>query len=128
MQTNTRNAFELWKKGKQSPPSTRHLSIWTDGLSIWSYATCIATRHFERPDGALVVILNDSDYSVTTRRHQNSLDIALDAYSQRIGATYERVTGIARDADALSLRQAYFRKLDSLDDKQLFLMQSDHTN
>ncbi len=65
MRVNTRNTLAAFLAGRPARPAS---SIWTDGISVYSYATCIATR---KDNGA--VIVNRTRYSPTTSIHQNAL-------------------------------------------------------
>ena len=64
MRKNCRLTYEAWRDGRAVKPST---SIWTDGSSVYSYQTVIAST---RPSS---VLLNRTQYSRTTTTHQNAL-------------------------------------------------------
>lgn len=65
MRKNTSEVIEAFKARRSLRKCE---AIWTDGESIYSYQTCIATR---ADNGAIVV--NLTKYSVTTTIHQNAL-------------------------------------------------------
>jgi hypothetical protein len=65
MRKNCRQTLNAFVAGKSARPAA---SIWTDGVRIFSYLTCIAER---MPDGG--ILLNRTSYSVTTTIHQNAL-------------------------------------------------------
>jgi hypothetical protein len=75
-------------------------SFWTDGVSMWSYATCIATPH---PDKVRAMIVNTTKYSKTTTRKQKEL---LQEYRQQRITVYE-VTDIRINASANVLVTEY---------------------
>lgn len=70
MRVNCRKTLEAWRAGKSLRLAD---SVWTNGDHIYSYATCIVAR---ATDGR--VILNRTQYSVTTTTHQKALAAALD--------------------------------------------------
>lgn len=88
MRLNCRVALEGFLRGVARKPAP---SIWTDGESLWSYSTILATRLAEG-----VVALNVTRYSVTTSIHQNALRWALPNAVQ--------VDGLAQGANAEKLR------------------------
>ncbi len=96
MKRNTRATLQAWHAREPSPQP----SIWTDGETIWSYGTAIATR---TNPGA--VILNRTKYSSTTSGHQNAL---LDELGSGPVVT---VDGIEQGADAARLLAAGLLKL-----------------
>lgn len=67
MRKNTKEAIRRWQDGRASIPSQHGSSIWTDGDSLWSYQTCIATKVQGK------VYVNGTKYSPTTTRHQSGL-------------------------------------------------------
>lgn len=69
MRVNTRNVIAAWQSGKEY---RREDSIWTDGTSIFSYRTCLATP---LADGRMV--LNRTKYSATTSNKQSDVSFAL---------------------------------------------------
>lgn len=73
MRKNTKEAIRRWQDGRASIPSQHGSSIWSDGDSIWSYQTCIATR-----TAAGYVVLNGTKYSRTTTQHQAGIKLWLD--------------------------------------------------
>jgi hypothetical protein len=74
-------------------------AFWTDGVSVWSYDTCIAT-----PDDNAIntYIFNETKYSVTTSKHQNRLK----AEYGRLNVTIKTVNGLNRGADRDTLLAA----------------------
>lgn len=62
MRENTRQAVQAFDAGRAERPAR---SVWTDGETLFSYGTAIATR-----DGGTVV-LNVTRYSKTTSEKQN---------------------------------------------------------
>lgn len=79
MRKNTQEVFAAWEKGKACRSSD---SIWTDGVSIYSYNTALLTR---KADGML--ILNATKYSNTTSRQQSDLREML------VGERFDSITG-----------------------------------
>jgi hypothetical protein len=71
MRKNCARVIECYRQRKPSIPSMRGSSIWTDGVTIYSYSTPILAS---LPPGTL--ILNRSGYSITTTIHQNALAVA----------------------------------------------------
>lgn len=68
MRVNTRKALNAWNEGRSAHPAQ---AIHTDGVSIYSYGTCIVTLHNN------LVIVNMTKYSRTTTVHQNALAAVL---------------------------------------------------
>jgi len=91
MRKNCKQAFENWMVGSDSHPAR---SIWTDGETLWSYGTAIATR-----DDNLEVIFNATRYSPTTTCHQNAIFRAL----RDAGMEIHVVTDIHRGSGPYSL-------------------------
>lgn len=91
MRVNCRKALAAWKAGKAKRAAD---SVWTDGESIYSYATCIVTRD---ADGTPIV--NRTRYSTTTSQHQTALHGAL-------GVDTPYVDGLPRGCDREDLRAA----------------------
>ena len=90
MRVNASRALAAWKQGREWRGAR---SIWTDGVSIYSYATELVVRCGD------VVALNVTKYSPTTSTHQNALAAALpDAV---------RVDGIPRGGRHLDPRAGY---------------------
>ena len=89
MRANARKALTAWEAGKRWRGAE---SIWSDGVSIWSYRTEIMTRD---ADGR--VLLNVTRYSPTTSRHQNALAMAIPDAVQ--------VDGVARGGYLLTHEQ-----------------------
>lgn len=90
MRENTREVAEAWQAGQ---PCRGSESIWTDGESVYSYQTCIATD-----DPELGRILNRSSYSVTTSAHQNGL-------AEAIGRVRRDVEGLGLNVGPADLRE-----------------------
>lgn len=65
MRVNTQAVLDAFDSGL---PLSRAEAIWTDGVHIWSYATCMVAQSARG-----ILVLNDADYSVTTRIHQGGL-------------------------------------------------------
>jgi hypothetical protein len=65
MRTNTREVLQAVQNGKALRKAD---SVWTDGLHIYSYATCILAQ---QRDGTFV--LNVTKYSNTTSDKQSSI-------------------------------------------------------
>jgi hypothetical protein len=65
MRKNCRRAMKGMSEGK---PSRGSESIWTDGVNVYSYRTCILARVSEH-----TAVLNRSQYSITTTIHQNAI-------------------------------------------------------
>ena len=91
MRKNCKQAFENWMVGSDSHPAR---SIWTDGETLWSYDTAIATW-----GDYLEVIFNATRYSPTTTCHQNAIFRALGDAGMEIHV----VTDIHRGAGPYSL-------------------------
>lgn len=70
MRKNTMQVYEAWLKGGEN---RKQNSIWTDGDTIYSYGTAIATHG----DYLNEVYLNRTRYSNTTTQHQNGLAVLL---------------------------------------------------
>jgi hypothetical protein len=69
MRKNCSDALNRFLLGEKSPRSAVGSSIWTDGTTIWSYATALVIR-----DAATQrCVLNRTTYSRTTTVHQNAL-------------------------------------------------------
>lgn len=68
MRVNASKALAAWEQGREWRGAR---SIWTDGMSIYSYATELVARCGD------VVALNVTKYSPTTSTHQNALAAAL---------------------------------------------------
>ena len=68
MRKNTVEVFQAWFLGREC---RKHRSIWTDGETVYSYGTAIATN----PETFLdeMVIFNATKYSPTTSAHQNGI-------------------------------------------------------
>lgn len=64
---NVRNAIRVFERLNPAKPA----SITATADSIYSYATCIATR--QHADGTGRVVINITKYSVTTSKLQNAL-------------------------------------------------------
>jgi hypothetical protein len=69
MRTNTEKVINAVKSGRKLHTCQ---AIWTDGVHVYSYVTCIAAR---QPNGNFV--FNTTRYSVTTTIHQNALRVHL---------------------------------------------------
>jgi len=67
MRKNTRETINTWEAGRYH---RRAPSIWTDGESVYSYGTALIEPV---PDTSDVYLFNDTQYSTTTRIHQNTL-------------------------------------------------------
>lgn len=81
---NTQDAVRRFNAREESPAGVRGSAIWTDGRSIWSYATCLVTRQI---DGSLIV--NDTTYSTTTTIQQRGLAVLLtDPVAGRVDGIY----------------------------------------
>lgn len=65
MRKNTTEVYQRWRDGR--PGGKAGGAIWTDGVTVFSYQTAIATRL----RGQYVV--NTTRYSVTTTVHQHAL-------------------------------------------------------
>jgi hypothetical protein len=80
-------------------PTKTMQAFWTDGVSIYSYDTCIAT-----PDDNAIntYIFNETKYSLTTSKHQNRLR----AEYVRLNVTIKTVNGINRGASRDTLLAA----------------------
>lgn len=61
-----------WMHGRATPQGK---SLWTDGTHFYSYDTCILAYRtpVQRTPPFRGPVLNDTNYSVTTRRYQNAL-------------------------------------------------------
>jgi hypothetical protein len=68
MRKNTVQVFGAWLKGDEN---RKQNSIWTDGDTIYSYGTAIATHG----DNLGEVFMNRTKYSNTTSQHQNNLAV-----------------------------------------------------
>lgn len=86
MRVNTRRTLAAFVAGRAARPAS---SIWTDGVTIWSYGTVIATRLPSTPG---TLLFNATRYSVTTSIHQNALAVAL----REEGFELIEFTGISR--------------------------------
>jgi hypothetical protein len=95
MRKNTTVAFAAWEACKTANPSQ---AIRSDGVSIWSYATCLVA-YDAQTDG---VILNVTKYSQTTTQQQNGLRLLL----QRSGYGIIEVDGLDRGVTPEDLRRA----------------------
>jgi hypothetical protein len=75
MRKNTAQVLKAFAAGKAARPAA---SIWTDGVSIFSYNTCLVTPALAI-DGhpSFTLVLNRTSYSVTTSQHQTALAVAL---------------------------------------------------
>lgn len=73
MRKNTRTVAEAWEDDRTS---SGQRSIWTDGVHIYSYGTCIAAR----VPKTRTLILNGTKYSPTTSQHQAGLRLSLGDY------------------------------------------------
>ena len=93
MRVNARKVIAAVAAGKALKTSS---SCWTDGIHVYSYATCIAARV---EGGAF--ILNRERYSVTTTIYQNALAVVLSA---PVGSHYyvEGFNGIAAEVDCVN--------------------------
>lgn len=91
MRKNTQRVFEAWQKGALSVARDCGTAIWTDGQSIYSYQTCIATRDPEDVHGAngKSVIFNNSRYSPTTSQQQGGMRFLM----RQAGYQVEAVAG-----------------------------------
>jgi hypothetical protein len=69
MRKGTQNAYNAWIQGRTC---RKQRSLWTDGVTIYSYATPILWRD---EDGRHH--LDARKYSVTTTVHQNGLRVIL---------------------------------------------------
>ena len=69
MRKGTQNVYKAWTEFKRLRSQD---SVWTDGTTIYSYATPIVWR---MGDGS--VMMNVARYSVTTSCHQNGLRFLL---------------------------------------------------
>lgn len=63
MRKNCAQVLDAWNNGRACSPAQ---SIWTDGVTIYSYSTAIVT-------GRVRPIVNMTKYSVTTSTHQNAI-------------------------------------------------------
>lgn len=98
MRANARKALTAWETGKRWRGAE---SIWSDGVSIWSYRTELVTRDAEGR-----VLLNVTRYSPTTSRHQNALAVAIPDAVQ--------VDGVARGGYLLTDEQQVERLMTNL--------------
>lgn len=83
MRKNTLQVFEAWLKGGEN---RKQNSIWTDGDTIYSYGTALATFG----DNLNEVYLNRTKYSNTTSTHQNGLAYLL----HREGYEVQEIDGL----------------------------------
>lgn len=98
MRLNTRRVYDAWKAGKDAGDG----SIWTNGVSIYSYGTTILTRthrHEGRRPGE--VVLNYTSYSHTTTEQQGGL-LCLARQDPGIGRVLE-VGSLPRGVSAAAL-------------------------
>ena len=65
MRKNTARVLAAWRAGKDD---RRDRSVWTDGRTVYSYATAIMTR-----DDNGRIVFNATKYSPTTTNHQNGI-------------------------------------------------------
>ena len=75
MNDNTIKVFLSWKKGKACKVTA---SVWTDGLTVYSYGKGILERRTEE-----LSTLNGTRYSMTTSRQQNNLRKLLNDHCMR---------------------------------------------
>lgn len=83
MRVNAKTALAAFERGAYARPAE---SVWTDGTTLFSYGTAIATRTV---GGGIV--LNRTQYSRTTSTHQTALAVAF-------GVRAVAVTGIRQGA------------------------------
>ena len=76
MRVNASKALAAFVAGKRAVPAE---SVWTDGETIYSYRTAIATR---TPAG--FIVLNRTKYSQTTTVHQNAFAYHLTRYFSHV--------------------------------------------
>jgi len=80
MRKNCKQTVEAWRMRKKKKVAD---SIWTDGISIYSYGTVLVKKHDNK------IFLNRTKYSVTTSVHQGALHAFLLLFCTRMG--YELV-------------------------------------
>lgn len=73
MRKNVARVIDAFNKGERLNLET----ISTDGTSIFSYSTCLIEKCPSITTPITVLIVNDTKYSVTTTRQQNSLEYGL---------------------------------------------------
>lgn len=91
MRKNTARVMTAWAAGKDD---MRDRSLWTDGQSVYSYATAILAI---ANDG--MPIVNVTRYSNTTTNHQNGMRYWLDLH----GRVRREVTNIPRGVSDVTL-------------------------
>ncbi len=71
MRKNAQQTMDAWHAGRSNQ---RAQSIWTDGISIFSYGTCLVTPvDVAVFDDVAPFIFNATRYSVTTSIHQSGI-------------------------------------------------------
>jgi hypothetical protein len=90
-----KNTQEVWRAFRAGKACRKADSIWTDGVSIFSYRTCLLAP----PELNGRYVFNDTRYSLTTTRHQHGLRMLMAEGWAHIPAFVEGMAFGATPAD-----------------------------